>query len=238
VGPVFALSLRQLAGRWRLSLVLLLTSLPAIMTVIIRLVEAEFPEEFQEVMLDGMFVSAIVPVVIMTLATSAFGNEVEDQTLSYLVLKPLRRPYIVLPKMMASVAVAGPLLVASGLVVVVVALEGSLAMSLAVGAGLAAGAVAYSAIFTWAGLVSSHALGFALVYVFLWEGVLARFATGLSYLSVRGYALAIMHGIDESGLSAFEDTAIEFPAAIGGAVVVTVGFLWLTVRRLQRMDVP
>jgi hypothetical protein len=47
-----------------------------------------------------------------------------------------------------------------------------------------------------------------------------------------------MHGIDESGLSAFDDTAIELPAAVGGATVVTVGFLWLTVRRLQRMDVP
>ena len=140
--------------------------------------------------------------------------------------------------MMASVAVAGPPLIVSGLVVVVVALEGRLGMALAVGAGLGAGAVAYSAIFTWAGLVTSHALGFALVYVFLWEGVIARFATGVSYLSVRGYALGIMHGIDGSGLSAFEDIAIELPAAIGGAIVVTVGFLWLTVRRLQRMDVP
>lgn len=238
MGPIFALSLRQLAGKWRLSLVLLLTSLPAIMTVIIRLVGAEIPEQFPEVMLDGMLVSAIVPVVTMTLATSAFGNEVEDRTLSYLVLKPLPRRYIVLPKMMASLAVAGPPLIVSGLVVVVVALEGRLGMALAVGAGLGAGAVAYSAIFTWAGLVTSHALGFALVYVFLWEGVIARFATGVSYLSVRGYALGIMHGVDESGLSAFEDTAIELPAAIGGAIVVTVGFLWLTVRRLQRMDVP
>ena len=198
MGSIFALSLRQLAGKWRLSLVLLLTSLPAIMTVVIRLVGAEFPEAFPEVMLDGLFVSAIVPVVIMTLATSAFGNEVEDRTLSYLALKPLPRSHIVLPKMMASVAVVGPPLIASGLVVVVVALEGRLGMGLAVGAGLAAAAVAYSAIFTWAGLVTSHALGFALVYVFLWEGVIARFATGVSYLSVRSYALAIMHGVDET----------------------------------------
>ena len=238
MGAVFALSLRQRAGKWRLSLVLLLALLPIIMTVIIRLVGAEFPEEFLEVMLDGMFVSAIVLVVTMTLATSAFGNEVEDRTLSYLALKPLPRSHIVLPKMMASVAVVGPPLIASGLVVVVVALEGRLGMGLAVGAGLAAAAVAYSAIFTRAGLVTSHALGFALVYVFLWEGVIARFATGVSYLSVRSYALAIMHGVDETGLSALEDTAIELPAAIGGAIVVTVGFLWLTVRRLQRMDVP
>jgi len=235
---IFALSLRQFSGKWRLSLVTLLTSLPAIMTLVVRLVEADIPEDFAEVMLDGMFVSAILPIVTMTLATAAFGNEVEDRTLSYLVLNPLPRLYIAFPKMMASVAVAGPLMVVSGVVVVVLALDGRVGTSLAVVAGLFAGVAAYSAIFTWAGLVARYALGYALVYVFLWEGVVARFAPGVNYLSVRSYALSIMYGIDKSGLTAFEESAIELPAAVGGAAVVTIGFLWLTVRRLQRMDVP
>ena len=47
-----------------------------------------------------------------------------------------------------------------------------------------------------------------------------------------------MYGMDETGLSALEGDVIEFPAAIVGAALVTVGFLWLTVRRLRTMDVP
>ena len=237
MGPIFALSLRQITGKWRMSLVLLLAALPAVMAVIVRSTAGELPENFVEGMLDVMLVSAILPVVTITLATSAFGNEVEDGTLGYLVLKPLPRLHIVLPKMLASVVVAGPLLVVSG-VVVVAAVEGGVGTAIAVGVGLAASVVAYSAIFTWAGLVTSHALGFALVYVFLWEGLIARFATGVGYLSVRSYAVGIMHGIDRSGLSGFETNAIEFPVAVGGAIVVTVGFLWLALRRLQTMDVP
>ena len=77
-----------------------------------------------------------------------------------------------------------------------------------------------------------------LVYVLLWEGVTSTFMSGVDYLSVRGYSLAIMSGLDEASFPALEDRVIELPVAIGGAAVVTVVFLLLGVRRLQRMDVP
>ena len=109
----------------------------------------------------------------MVLATAAFGNEVEDRTLSYLVLKPVRRSLIVLPKLLASIVVGGMVVVASGVVAtllgasdvgaVIVVLDGSAKAALAVGVALLAGAVTYAAIFTWAGLISSRAIAFALV---------------------------------------------------------------------------
>ena len=60
----------------------------------------------------------------------------------------------------------------------------------------------------------------------------------MDYLRVRGYTLAIMYGINETGFEALECRVIEFPAGIVGAVEVTVVFLVLLVRRLRRMDVP
>ena len=60
----------------------------------------------------------------------------------------------------------------------------------------------------------------------------------VDYLSVRGYTLAIMYGINETGFEALGSRVIEFPAGIVGAVAVTVVFLLLLVRRLRRMDVP
>ena len=98
--------------------------------------------------------------------------------------------------------------------------------------------VMHSAIFAWLGLVSGHPLGFALVYVFLWEGLLSSFLDGIRYLSVRAYTLTIMEGIDESRLDALGELTIELPAAIAGVVLVSAAFFWLTVRRLRRMDVP
>ena len=236
--PIFELSLRQLAGRWRLLIIFFLTSLPVGVTMIARAVGGDAPEDFIEGMFGGMIVGAIMPIVTMTLATAAFGNELEDRTLSYLLLKPVRRTFVAIPKMLASLVVAGPLLTASSVLVVVLALDGGIQTAPAVGVAVFAGVMAYSAVFTWAGLVSSHALGFALVYVFLWEGVISSFLAGVRYLSIRGYTLSIMYGLDEAGMKALEEFAIEFPAAIGGAVAVTAGFLWLTIRRLRNMDVP
>jgi len=99
------------------------------------------------------------------------------------------------------------------------------------------GVITYAAMFTWAGLLSSRALGFAVVYVFLWEGLLSSFLSGIRYLSVRGYTLSILHGLDEEIFASIGDRVIEFQAALVGAALVTVLFTYLTVRRLRTMDV-
>lgn len=237
MGPLLGLSLRQLAGRWRLLIVLLLAAFPvAIATVVARIGEADAGALGE--MLDGMVVAAILPIVTMALATPAFGNELDDRTLSYLVLKPIARWRVVLHKLLAVMVVAAPLLVLSGALTGLLGPEGNPRAAAAVGVALLAGVLAYASIFTWLGLMTSRGLGIALVYVFLWEGLISSFMPGVRYLSVRGYTLAVMEGIDEGVLGGQGAGVIEFPAAIAGAAAVTVIFFWLAVRRLRRMDVP
>ena len=254
--PVLILSLRQLAGVRRLLIVSLLALLPVALALVIRLFapsdEAD-AGEFVTGIVDTLLVAGILPLVTMVLATTSFGNEIEDKTLSYIMLKPVARWKIALPKMIAPILVAGPIVVISGVAATVIGVDqirvlteqsdyvtdtSILETPLAVGAALIVGVVAYSAVFTWAGLITSRALSFAIVYVFLWEGVVSTFISGARYLSVRGYTLATMYGLDETGLESMSDRVIEFPAAIGGAILVTVVFFWLTVWRLRKMDVP
>ena len=185
-----------------------------------------------------VIVGAIMPIMTMALATAAFGNEVEDRTLSYLVLKPLPRVRIVLPKLLASIAVGGPLLVASGIAATVIGLDVGIRAALAVGVALLAGVVAYASLFTFAGLITRSALAFALIYVMMWEGLLSSLLSGVRYLSVRGYTLAVIRGIDGQSFESLSEEVIEFPAAIGGLAIVTVVSFWLTVYRLRQMDVP
>ena len=238
---LFWLSLRQLGGRWRLALVLFLALLPVALAAILHVAaggESSYEENFVNVLLDGMIVGGIMPIVTMTLSTAAFGNELDDRTLSYLVLKPISRWRIVLPKLLASIAISGPLLVGAGGVATLLGLDFGVRAAFAVAGALLIGVATYAAIFTWAGLMTSRAIAFALLYVFLWEGVISSFFHGVDYLSVRGYTLAIMHGIDETSLDVLSERVIEFPAALAGAAAVILVFFWLTVRRLRRMDVP
>ena len=115
--PMLLLSLRQLASRRRLLLIVLLAFLPVALTIIISTLakgESDLGQDFINLLVDGMIVGAILPIVTMALATAAFGNELDDRTLSYLVLKPSPRSLIVLPKMLASIVIGGPLLICRG----------------------------------------------------------------------------------------------------------------------------
>ena len=251
MAPMFTLSLRLLASRRRLLLILLLAALPIGLAALVSATldhDESSNETFINVLLDGMLIAGIMPIVTMVLATAAFGNELEDRTLGYLVLKPLSRLRIVFPKLLASVVVGGPLLISGGIGATLLGassvgaallvLEGDVQAAIAVGVALFAGVVAYTAIFTWAGLITTRALAFALIYVFLWEGLISTYLGGIRYLSVRAYTLAILHGMDDETFEPLADRVIEFPAALVGVAAVTVVFFWLTVRRLRRMDVP
>ena len=241
MSPIFWLSIHQLTGRWRIGLILLLSALPVVLAAILHFAadgDASSNRNFTNILLDVMLVAGILPIVTMVLATSAFGNELEDKTLGYLTMMPVARWQIVLPKVLATLIICGPILLAGAVAATLLGFDGEARPAIAVGVALGAGVLAYAAIFTWAGLMTTRALPIALVYVLLWEGVISSFISGVDYLSVRGYTLAIMSGLDKPSFPALEDRVIEFPVAVAGAAAVTVVFLYLGVRRLRRMDVP
>ena len=239
---VFSLTLRQLASRRRLAIIVLLAAVPVGLAVLLNFFladEEDFTEQFVDTIMGGLMISLILPIVVLTLATAAFGNEVEDRTLNMLVLKPVSRLSIVLPKLLGSITVAAPLIVAATVAVSLIALpDGGVRAAAAAGAALLLGVLVYAAVFTWAGLLTTHALGFGLVYVFLWEGLASSLLPGVRYLSVRGYTLGTLYGLDDVTFRSIGQDAIELPAALIGAGVVALAFFLLTVWRLKRMDVP
>jgi ABC-2 type transport system permease protein len=238
VAAILDLTLRQLAGSRRLWLVLALVCLPVLAGVLFHVADRDVtPARYADNVTATLLASGILPLVMLLFATSAFGNELGDRTLAYLVLKPLPRWRIVAPKLLAPLIVGGLPVAASGFVLVAVVDDGALGGALATGLGLLAGAAAYTAIFTWAGLATRHALIFGLVYVFVWEAALAAYLDGVRFLSVRQFTLALISGLDRERLETRDLTLGAGAAAIGAAVVI-VAFSALTVRKLNRLDVP
>ena len=238
MSAVFVLTVRQLTGSRRIWLVLALVSLPLLAGLLFQVADATAtPDEFADDVTRVMLASAILPLVMLLLATAAFGNEVGDRTLVYLVTKPIARWRIVAPKLLASVAVGGIPVALGGALAVAVIERGDGGGALATGAGLLAGAAAYAAIFTWAGLATRHALLIGLVYVFIWEAALAAYLDGIRFLSVRRYTLALVHALDDGRLASVDISLGPLTAAVGTTVVL-VCFTALAVRKLMRMDVP
>ena len=238
MSAIFLLTVRQLAGSRRVWLVGALVSLPILAGLLFHAADATAtPDEFADDITSALVASTILPLVVLLLATAAFGNEVTDRTLVYIALKPIARWRIVLPKLAAALLCGGVPVALSGVVAVALIEQGDLGGAAATGAGLLVGAAAYAAIFIWAGLRTRHALIIGLVYVFVWEAALAAYLDGIRFLSVRRFTLAVIEGLDQGRLATLDLSLATRTGAIGAGIAV-VGFTTLAIRRLTRMDVP
>jgi ABC-2 type transport system permease protein len=244
VRAIYLLSVRQLAGKWRLLILLTLCGLPFLVAVAAGSAsDAPVPSHVDDVLMNGLLASAILPIVALAVATAAFGDELSDKTLANLTLTPLAHWRIALPKLLATITVGAPALVAGAFGSVFLAfrlipLQGAGRAATAAAVAMAAGLVVYSAVFLWAGLVTSHPLAFGLVYVFVWEGLFGTFVNGIKYLSIRQYTLGILKAVDGTRFAGPDQHVLGSAAALVGAAVVTAVFAALVVRRLRRMDIP
>jgi len=237
MGPVYRLTLRQLSGRWRLAIMTVLSSMPVIIAVLmLRSDDAPSVWEFESAILSAMLAGSIAPLVVLAIAAAAMGNEVEDRTLANLTLSPIPRWKIAVPKLLAVITLAAPFMAVSAFLTSWVAFIGDVQASIAVTVSAVVGVALYAAAFVWLGLVSTQAIGIGLLYIVLWEGFFSGFVSGVRLLSIRHYAIALMHAMDPRRFA-----PVEHPNVTVALVLVTIvfgGFLLMSVRRLRRMDVP
>src|SRR5687768_10064984 len=166
MGPVYRLTLRQLAGRWRLSIMTVLAALPVIVAVVmLRSDTAPSVMQFEQSILSAMLAGSIAPLVVLAIAAAAFGNEVEDRTLANLTLSPVPRWKIALPKLLATISIAAPFIAVSAFLTAHVGFLADTTASVAVTISAVVGVVMYAALFVWLGLVSTQAIGLGLLYI-------------------------------------------------------------------------
>jgi ABC-2 type transport system permease protein len=237
MGAVYTLTLRQLSGRWRLAIMTVLALMPVVVAVLtLRDDNATSVWEFEQAVLSAMLAGSIAPLVVLAIAAAGFGNELEDRTLANLTLSPLPRWQIAVPKLLAALTIATPFIALSAALTAQVAFIGDLRATLAVTVSAVVAVALYASAFVWLGLVSTQAIGIGLLYIVLWEGFFSGFVAGVRLLSIRHYAIAVMHGIDPRRFAPVEH--LSLPAAVIVSAVVFGGFVWLTIRKLRRMDVP
>jgi ABC-2 type transport system permease protein len=230
MGQVFVLTVRQLTSRWRMSILAVLAGLPVLSAVImVQSTSAPFVGEFETIVLSALLAGSIVPLIVVSTASVAFANEVEDQTLVNLTLTPLPRWKIVLPKTLGSIVVAGPFILCGAF------FTSFIAFNLDIPATLA-GLLMYASFFTWLGLATRQAIGAGLLYIVLWEGFFSGYVSGIRFLSIRHYSIALMHGLDPRRFA--DSPHVGMAAAVGMTLAVCALFGWLSTRRLRTMDVP
>lgn len=244
IAEVIRVTARQLLGRRRTLLMGLLALIPVLLAAIYRVGGPgsgtdSIDSTFVGPLFDGLVITLLLPLVALLMGTAAFGAEIEDGTVIYLLAKPVGRLRLVLAKLAVAAGATFVLIGASTLVAGLIVLGGvrdGPGVVLGYVVGVAAGSALYGAVFVALSLVTGRALILGLVYVLLWESLLASLFAGIRVLSVRAYVLGIA---DAAGVGGRITTdTLPAASAVGLAALVLAGAVAIAFRRLRSFEVP
>jgi ABC-2 type transport system permease protein len=234
------LTWRQLFARRRAWLAAAIAVFPFLMTFIYRL-SSEDNEGDRIVFMMGMnrelLLGVLLPLAALIFGTTSFGGEVEDGTLVYLLVKPVRRWRVVLVKYLValvvtiavvSVAVLLPWWALRNEELPLVFIRGFLV-------AVAVGAAIYCAVFTLLGLVTRRGLLFGLLYVIFIEQVLTRNFDGVASLSARELAISVAQWAG-GGVVKWPTPAVAMPTVWTVAGLAVAAAIAITMRRLARYE--
>jgi ABC-2 type transport system permease protein len=231
IRTIAAVTIRSLLSRRRSLLLVLLALLPVAIALLVRLSGRVGPglDALTDIVVDRLIVTTLVPLVALVFGTTALGAELDDGTAVFLLVKPIARWRIVAAKLAVAVTLTVLLTAPTAFLAGAILLADGPGLAVPIGAavGTAVGATTYATIFLALSLITTRALPVGLVYVLVWEGILAGLFEGTRVLSVRQYALGIAGAIGHPGnvdpkLLDGRTALLLAALAVGIAVVVAV----------------
>jgi ABC-2 type transport system permease protein len=230
---------RQLLGRRRTLLLLLLSALPIVLAVVFRAAGEASINRFTRSAFDTVDMTILLPLVAILFGSGAFGAEADDGTLAYLLAKPVPRWVIVMAKTaaatMLSVALTGTSTAVAGLIGLVPSGGDGLAATEAMVLAVVVGSACYVCLFMAVSLFTRRALVIGIGYMLVWEGALSFMLPGIANLSIRQYSLGAATAIFKLPV---EETRLGADTAFLLAAVVLVVSLAVATRRLMRFELP
>jgi ABC-type transport system involved in multi-copper enzyme maturation permease subunit len=194
-----------------------------------------------------LYVRFIVPVLGVFYGTSLMADEVEDKTITYLFVRPIRRGAVLIGKYLAYLACTIFVVLPSVVLMylLVVPINGSLGASfpnLLTDLGLLAlGLAVYGAVFAFVGAKFKRPLLAGLVFVFGWEQAALLFPGYMKNFTVAYYLQALVpHAMPRDGIiGALQSMFVTAPglwASLFWLAVIWGGFLWLGARVVERRE--
>src|SRR3954471_8843551 len=196
---VIWLTRRQLFAKRRVYVALVVLIIPALITLLVRFNAAEGDLDAVgslSTIYRDIVLGVLLPLTALVFGTSAFGGEVDDGTLIYLMVKPVPRWRLTFSKYVVAFMATGAVVVASILLAWIAMQNGaSLRVPLAFSAGALVGSLIYCAIFVTLGITSRRALAIGLLYIVAFENVLSRTIVGVKSLSVREFGMSVCKAV-------------------------------------------
>lgn len=219
---VLRATIRQLLGGKRTVFLGLLALIPAVVTFLATTNTSPSGafRTFHDAPVAILFL-IVLPIASLVLGSAALGDERRDGTLSFLVLRPMRRSAITSAKLaaawIAAVAVSGFAAAAAAVVVAGRVDDWAMLIPLLVGAALSC--AAYTSVFLVLGHLTSRAVLAGLVYLFLWESGISFAAESLANVSLFRIGLSAYAGMVDGAPIILDDVLGSLSPGPGGAAL-------------------
>lgn len=254
--PITTLTVRQFLDGKAIRIAGLIGLIPAVFALIYLISPGDTRFEFfADTLFLNLFAPTVLPIATLILATSAFGNELEDKTLAYLTLKPVSRLRIVLEKWLGVVIVGIPVILFGQVATAIIlsftdgneteqryansTFAGTIPdFTSAIWPALAAGAVGvvmFASVFILISLYIPRALLAGIFYAFVWESLLGRYLSGIRLISVKQYVQSVFTRLlDDPNITI--DNPFQLRSALLVAAITAVICIALSTRRLRRIN--
>ncbi|MXZ03855.1 MAG: ABC transporter permease subunit [Chloroflexi bacterium] len=238
---IFILAIRQSISIRRVAVLLILAAIPLVIAIISELVNADWDGEVTQGFIQGLIFNTGLPLIALIVAAPVFADEIEDRTLTNLMLSPISRWQISIPKMLAAVFIVAIPLAISTFVSILLVFEDENYSAAILGAfGILVGSLAFVSLFAFVGTLTTRAVVFGIVYVFGFEALISTAIPGLKYVSISGNTLSILQELNSTLIDTPTSGSNQLPPieyAIIALIAVIIISNIATVWRLKRMDV-
>lgn len=221
---LFWLTLRQQCRARRLIILCALFCMPIGIAVLARSLNpasSELQSDLEFGLIFGFIAHALVPLTALLYASGMIQDEIEEQTLTYLLVRPLPKPAIYLTKLAATIVLtvllAGVFVVATYVAIYVGRPESWSDVfpwrALKVACLLGLSLVSYCALFGLVGLLFRRTLFFGVIYIAVFEGVLASMDFIVRRLTVMYYFRVLVQRWTELKPSEWAISLADAPGA-------------------------
>jgi ABC-2 type transport system permease protein len=255
LGALFVLTLRQHIRGRRLLVLSLLFLLPSVLVVLVQLARhPPEPEHLDFALLFNLMPYALAPLTALLYAAGMIQDEVEEQTLTYLLVRPLPRWALYVTKFAATLLVT-TLLTATFTTLTLVVIHWNTpelwgdvlpGRALQVAGLYALAQAGYCSFFGAMSLFTRRSMIAGLAYVLAFEGLLANFRLVTRQLTVMyNFRVLAIHWVDPQEKAIWSIEPQTMPSAgeclltlLGASLVFVILGAMMTMRQEFRMKTP
>jgi len=241
---VTGLTIRYLLGTRRVIAAALLAAVPLILTGSLAAAHVTFFDlNLFQILMIPLFLQVVLIFVTLVNATTLIREEIEDNTLPFLLTRPISKPAVVLYKYLGYLVVVlvllvPPLVVAYGVTQAYTGVGFTTDLDVLGGFLMTTvlGSIAYGALFLFLSVLVRKPLAIGLLIGFVWESTVGSLPGDVPKLSVIHYLKSILK--ESIAVGPLRGYSSDISAGLAAAVLIvfSIVMILLTMFQFQRME--